>query len=189
MIRNRNPKLLASYTSNINWPRSVCCLSETDGSLIVCEQDRCRLLLFTPQLMLRSTCGGVRGNGLYEFDSPWSIATLFNKSSSNILVADTNNRRIQFFTIEYNGQFLHKYSLTIKERPLFVATSKQYFAVSCENSFISTYLANNRIKIANINLSKILSIKGNSKLFDSIYSSETDYFRFNTDSFLFMYGQ
>ena len=34
------PKLIATYTSKINWPRSVCCLSESDGSLIVCQEEK-----------------------------------------------------------------------------------------------------------------------------------------------------
>ncbi|CAF1068945.1 unnamed protein product [Rotaria sordida] len=162
---DRNPKLLASYTSNINWPRSICCLSEKDGSLIICEQDRCRLLLFTSKLILRSTCGGKRGNGLYEFDSPWSIAELIdNSSSSNVLVADTNNRRIQFFSIGYNGQFLHKHCLITKEKPYFIATSKRHFAVSCEKCFIITFLTNQRTKVANINLKKISSIQNSSEM-------------------------
>jgi hypothetical protein len=149
------------YVSNINWPRSVCCLSENDGSLIVCEQDRCRLIVFTSKLILRSICGGRRGNGLYEFDSPWSVSTLLDNSSSNILVADTNNQRIQFFTIEYNGRFLHKYTLVTKEKPYFIATSKQHFAVSCEKSFIKTFLTKEKTQVANINLNKILSIQSN----------------------------
>ncbi|CAF0768378.1 unnamed protein product [Rotaria sp. Silwood1] len=161
---DRNPKLLASYSSNINWPRSICCLSKTDGSLIICEQDQCRLLLFTSKLILRSTCGEKRGNGLYEFDSPWSVAALIDKSSSNILVADTNNRRIQFFTIEYNGQFLHQHSLIIKEKPYFIATSKRHFAVSCEKNLIITFLANERTKVANINLKKISLIQNSNEI-------------------------
>ncbi|CAF2394692.1 unnamed protein product [Rotaria sp. Silwood2] len=161
---DRNPKLLASYFSNINWPRSICCLSESDGSLIICEQDRCRLLLFTSKLMLRSTCGGTRGNGLYEFDSPWSVAALIDNSSSNVLVADTNNRRIQFFTIEYNGQFLYQNSLVTKEKPYFIATSKKHFAVSCEKGFIITFLINKRTQVANINLKKISSIQNSSEI-------------------------
>jgi hypothetical protein len=144
------------YVSNINWPRSVCCLSENDGSLIVCEQDQCRLLLFSSHLMLRSTCGGKRGNDLYEFDSPWSVATFVDNSISNVLVADTNNQRIQCFTIGYNGQFSYKYTLTLKEKPYFIATSKQHFAVSCEKGIISTFLIKERNSIGNINLNKIV---------------------------------
>ena len=121
-MQSRRPKLIATYASNINWPRSVCCLSETDGSFIVCEEDQCRLLLFSSQLMLRSSCGGIRGNGSYEFDSPWSVASLFDNSSSDILVADTNNRRIQIFIIEYNGQFLYKKTLMTKEKPFFIVS-------------------------------------------------------------------
>jgi hypothetical protein len=153
------------YVSNINWPRSVCCLSENDGSLIVCEQDRCRLVLFSSHLMLRSTCGGRRGNGINEFDSPWSVATsVHNSSSSNVLVADTNNYRIQFFTIGYNGQFLYEYTLTTKEKPYFIATSKQHFAVSCEKGFISTFLNERKTPVANINLNKISSTKSNNQI-------------------------
>ncbi|CAF1417141.1 unnamed protein product [Rotaria sp. Silwood1] len=152
---DRNPKLLATYASNINWPRSVCCLSKSDGSLIVCEQDRCRLVLFTSQLMLRSTCGGKRGNNIYEFDSPWSIASFFDKSSSsNILVADTNNRRVQHFLIEYNGKFLYKQTFITKEKPFFVGTSNQHFAISCEKGFIITFLIKRKIEIAKIDLNK-----------------------------------
>ncbi|CAF2088724.1 unnamed protein product [Rotaria magnacalcarata] len=160
----RNSKLLASYTLNINWPRSICCLSETDGSLILCEQERCRLLLFTSQLVLRSTCGGTRGDNLYQFDSPWSVATLNDNSSINVAVADTNNRRIQFFTIEHNGQFLYKYGLVTKEKPYFIATSKRYFAVSCENGIIITFSANERTELSKINFKKISSTQNSCEL-------------------------
>jgi len=111
--------------------------------------------------MLRSTCGERRGNGLYEFDSPWSIAALSNNSSSNVLVADTNNQRMQFFTIGYNGQFLHDCTLITKEKPYHTATSKQYFAISCEKGFISTFLAKERSQVANIDLNKIASTESN----------------------------
>ncbi|CAF1079115.1 unnamed protein product [Rotaria sordida] len=151
---DRNPKLLATYALNINWPRSVCCLSESDGSLIVCEQDRCRLILFTPQLILLSTCGGKRGHDLYEFDSPWSVASFYDKSSSNVLVADTNNRRVQYFTIEYNGKFLYKQSFLTKEKPFFVGTSKQHFAISCEKGLIITFLIKRKIQVAKIDLNR-----------------------------------
>jgi hypothetical protein len=153
-VYSRNPKLLATHTLNINWPRSVCCSAENDGSLIVCEQDRCRLLLFTSQLMHRSTCGETRGNGLYEFDSPWSVASLLDKSSSNVLVADTNNRRVQYFSIGYDGQFLHKHTFITKEKPYFVATSYQHFAVSCEKGLIISFLAKAKLPVAIIDLNK-----------------------------------
>jgi len=111
--------------------------------------------------MLRSTCGERRGNGLYEFDSLWSVAALSDNSSSNVLVADTNNQRIQFFTIGYNGQFLHDYTLVTKEKPYHIATSKQHFAISCEKGFISTFLAKGRSEVANINLNKIAPTQSN----------------------------
>ncbi|CAF2564925.1 unnamed protein product [Rotaria sp. Silwood2] len=151
---DRNRKLLATYASNINWPRSVCCLSGSDGSLIVCEQDRCRLLLFTSQLMLSSTCGGKRGNDLYEFDSPWSVASFFERSLSNVLVADTNNRRVQHFLIEYSGKFLYKQSFITKEKPFFVGTSNQHFAISCEKGLIITYLIKRKMEVAKIDLNR-----------------------------------
>jgi hypothetical protein len=94
-------------------------------------------------------------------DSPWSVATLFDKSSSNILVADTNNRRIQFFTIGNNEKFLYKYTLITKEKPYFIATSKQHFAVSCENGFISTFSTREKTPVANLNLNKISSRESN----------------------------
>lgn len=152
----RNPKLLASYVSNINWPRSVCCLFENDSSLVVCEQDRCRLLLFTSQLMLRSKCGEKRGNGLYEFDSPWHVASISNKSSSNILVADTNNQRVQYFSIGYNDKFIHKSTFLTKEKPYFIGTSNQHFVISCEKGLIMTYLINEEKQVGNIDLNKTI---------------------------------
>ena len=107
---------------------------------------------------------GTRGNGPYEFDSPWSVAALSDNSSSNVLVAGTNNRRIQFYTIGYNGEFLYKNTLITKAKPYFIATSKQHFAVSCERGSIITYLAKERTRIANISLNKIASIQSNNKL-------------------------
>lgn len=86
---------------------------------------------------------------------------MFDSLSSSILVADTNNRRIQFFTIDYNGNFVYKYNIMTKEKPYFVGTSKRHFAVSCEKSFIVTYSANERIELSNINLKKITIIKTN----------------------------
>jgi hypothetical protein len=109
--------------------------------------------------MIRSTCGGKRGNGIYEFDSPWSVASLLDKSSSNILVADTNNRRVQYFSIGYNDRFLHKSTFLTKEKPYFVATSNQHFAVSCEKGLIICFLAKEKIQVTNIDLNKISSIQ------------------------------
>jgi hypothetical protein len=109
--------------------------------------------------MLRSTCGGKRGNGLYEFDSPWSVASLLDKSSSSILVADTNNRRVQYFSIGYNDRFIHNHTSITKEKPYFVATSNQHFAVSCEKGLIITFLVRNKRQVGNIDLNKILFIK------------------------------
>jgi hypothetical protein len=114
--------------------------------------------------MLRSTCGEKRGSGPYEFDSPWSVAVLPNNSSLNVLVADTNNQRIQFFTIGYNGQFLYEYTLVTKEKPYHIATSKQHFAISCEKGFINTFLTKERSQVANINLNKIISTQSNTTL-------------------------
>jgi hypothetical protein len=116
--------------------------------------------------MLRSTCGGKRGNNFYEFDSPWSVATLIDSSISYVLVADTNNQRIQFFTIRYNGQFLYQSTLLIKEKPYFIATSKLHFAVSCEKSLIKTFLIKDKLPIANINLNKIASTQSMRTNFD-----------------------
>ncbi|CAF1233349.1 unnamed protein product [Rotaria magnacalcarata] len=158
---DRNPKLLATYASNLNWPRSVCCLSGSDGSLIVCEQDRCRLLLFTSQLMLRSTCGGKKGNDLYEFDSPWSVASFIDGSSSKVLVADTNNRRVQCFSIGFHGEFMYKHTFVTKEKPYFVGTSNQHFAISCEKSLILTFSIKKRKQLATIDLNRT-SIQPNS---------------------------
>lgn len=155
----RNPKLLASYASNINWPRSVCCLTGEDNSIIVCEQDRCRLVLFTSQLILRSTCGSKRGNGQYEFDSPWNVASLLNSSSPYILVADTNNRRVQCFSIGYQDRFIYKQTFQTKEKPYFIATSNEHFAVSCENGVIDTFVSKDRRPIARIELNKTSLIR------------------------------
>lgn len=151
----RNGKLIATYPSRIHWPRSVCCLRENDGSLIVCEEDQCRLIHFSSRLMLLSTYGGTRGNGREQFDSPWSVATTFDKLKPNILVADSNNRRIQFLSIGFQGQFQYQHSLSIKEKPFFVATSREHFAVSCEKSVIYTYRTQGRIPIATIDLNQL----------------------------------
>lgn len=150
-------KMLAMYPSKIHWPRSVCCLSEDDGSLIVCEEDQCRLILFSPRLMLRSTYGGKRGNQFDQFDSPWSVATLFDNSKSIVLVADSNNRRIQFLTIDYHRQFRYEHTLTLEDKPYFIATSKQHFAVSCEKGLIHTFRSKGRILVATIDLNQIFS--------------------------------
>ena len=158
-LRNcyRTGKMLATYPSKIHWPRSVCCLADDDGSLIVCEEDQCRLILFTPRLMLRSTYGGKRGNHSDQFDSPWSVATTFDNSKSNILVADSNNRRIQFFTIGYSGQFRYQHTVTLNEKPYFLATSKQHFAVSCEKGLIYTFRSKGKLPVATIDLNQIFS--------------------------------
>ncbi len=59
--------------------RSVCCLSDNDDdSLVVCEQNRCQLLLFTPQLMFYSTCDGMKDGDPYEFDSPWNVTAFLD---------------------------------------------------------------------------------------------------------------
>ncbi|CAF1249069.1 unnamed protein product [Adineta steineri] len=157
--KKKNQKLLATYAYNINWPRSICCLNGNDGSIIVCEQERCRLILFTSQLMFRSTCGGIRGNGFCQFDSPSNVVELIEDSSSYILVADTNNRRLQCFFIGYRGEFIHKYNIITKEKPYFIGTNKQFIAVSCEKGFINCYLTKENDQIAEINLNKLLSIK------------------------------
>ena len=106
--------------------------------------------------MLRSTCGGTRGNGPYEFDSPWSVASLLDSSSSSshVLVADTNNRRVQYFSIGYQDRFIYKQTLMTKEKPYFVATSNEHFAVSCEKGLIISFLAKEKIRVANIDLNK-----------------------------------
>jgi hypothetical protein len=106
--------------------------------------------------MLRSTCGGKRGNGLNEFDSPWSVASFLDQSSSNVLVADTNNRRVQYFFIGYNDRFIHKHTFLTKEKPYFLATNNQHFAVSCEKGLIMTFLTKEKILVANIDLNKTL---------------------------------
>ncbi|UJR34941.1 hypothetical protein I4U23_027719 [Adineta vaga] len=157
--KKKSNKLLATYAYNINWPRSVCYLSETDGSLIICEQERCRLILFTSQLMFRSTCGGTRGNDSYELDSPWHVTEFIENSSSNILVADTNNRRIQCFLIGHRGKFIYKYTLTTKDKPFYLATTKHWLAVSCENGFLKTFFIPEREEILNVNLNELFSIK------------------------------
>jgi hypothetical protein len=135
-VYNRNPKLLATYSSNIN------------------------------QLIFLSTCGETRGKGPYEFDSPWSVATLLDRSSSssNVLVTDTNNRRLQYFSIGNNHRFLLKHTLITKEKPYFVTTNNQHFAVSCEKSLIISFLAKERIQMANIDLNRASFIQ--SKIFE-----------------------
>ena len=158
-LYERTPKLLATYTSKIDWPRSVCCLSETDGSLVVCEQDRCILLLFTSQLMFRSSCGGRRGKGIFEFDSPWSVTSLFDKTMSNIVVADTNNRRLQHFAIGQNGRFIFKNSFQTNEKPFYVTSSEHYFAVSCERALIVSYSSKEKTLRTEIDLNKSRMIK------------------------------
>ena len=155
-------KLLAKYTLDIHWPRSVCCFSESDGSLIICEQDRCRLLLFTSRLMLRSICGGTRGHGTYEFDSPSAVAASFDVSlPSTVLVADTNNRRVQYFTIRPNGDFSLADTRTITDKPVYIASSKEHLAVSCENAVILTFENKQRKILATIHLRKRFAGQGN----------------------------
>lgn len=155
-------KLLAKYTLDIHWPRSVCCFSESDGSLIVCEQDRCRLLLFTSRLMLRSICGGRRGQGVNQFDSPSAVATSLDVSSpSTVLVADTNNRRVQCFTIRPNGDFSLANTLTFDDKPVYIASSREHLAVSCENAVILTFENKQRKALAIIHLRKRFIGQGN----------------------------
>ena len=108
--------------------------------------------------MLRSICGGKRGNDLYEFDSPWSVASLFDNTSSKLLVADTNNRRVQCFAIEFNGQFIYKHTFEVKEKPYFIGTSNRHFAISCEKGLIFTFLTKDKKQIANIDFNKISTI-------------------------------
>lgn len=152
---HRNGKMIAMYPSKIHWPRSVCCLTENDGSLIVCEEEQCRLIHFSSRLMLLSTYGGTRGNGLDQFDSPWSVAAGFDRLKSNVLVADSNNRRVLFLTIGFQGQFRYQYSVSIKEKPFFIAISREHFAVSCEKSLIYTFRTDGTIPIATIDLNQI----------------------------------
>jgi hypothetical protein len=134
-VYNRNPKLLATYSSNIN------------------------------QLIFLSTCGETRGKGPYEFDSPWSVAALLDRSSSsNVLVTDTNNRRLRYFSIGNNHRFLLKSTLITKEKPYCVTTNNQHFAVSCEKSLILSFLAKARIQVASIDLNRASFIQ--SKIFE-----------------------
>lgn len=161
----RNPKLIATYSMNTDWPRSVCSLAGNDGSVVVCEQARCCLLLFTSQLMLRSTCGGKRGSGLYEFDSPWNVASFTDGSSSKLLVADTNNRRVQCFSIGSNGEFLYKNTFTTQEKPYFVSTSNHHFAVSCEKAIILTFLIKKKLHVATIDLNRTSIIQSKTLIY------------------------
>lgn len=148
----------------ITWPRSICCLPGNDSSIIVCEEDHCRLMLFTSLLMLRSTCGGKRGNGPYEFNSPWNVTSfLDHQSLTNILVADSNNHRIQIFTLGYNDRFLLKDSLITKQKPFFLATNNVYFVVSCEKGWIVSYLAKEKIEVSTIDLNRTSFIKSKSE--------------------------
>jgi len=134
-VYNRNPKLLATYSSNIN------------------------------QLIFLSTCGETRGKGPYEFDSPWSVAALLDRSSSsNVLVTDTDNPRLQYFCIGNNHRYLLKHNLITKEKPYFVTTNNQHFAVSCEKSLILSFLAKERIQVVNIDLNRASFIQ--SKIFE-----------------------
>jgi hypothetical protein len=117
--------------------------------------------------MLRSTCGGTRGKGPYEFDSPWSVASFVNRSSSsssNVLVADTNNRRVQYFSIGYNDRFILKHTLITKEKPYFIATNNRHIAVSCEKGLVVSFLAKQRIQVANIDLNRAAFVQ--SKIFE-----------------------
>jgi hypothetical protein len=58
-----------------------------------------------------------------------------------VLVADTNNRRLQYFSIRNNDRFLFKNTLITKEKPYFVSTNNRHFAVSCEKGLIISFLA------------------------------------------------
>lgn len=144
--------------------------------------------------MLRSTCGGKKGNDLYEFDSPWSVASLFDDSSSSpyVLVADTNNRRVQCFEIEFNGQFSYKYTFPTTEKPYFVGTSKQHFAVSCEKGLVRTFLTKEKRQIAIIDMNKISMIQSKMQIVNKEYffmcTCELFHFRFNSNCSTILYG-
>ena len=145
-------RLVRSSSMARTWPRSVCSLG---SALVVCQEDRCRLLLFTSALILRSTCGRERGRDLDQFDSPWSVTTL-GATSNSILVADSNNRRLQSFKIGSQGEFLFQFSLITREKPFFVTSNERYFAVSCENGQILSYSTAGNISMANVNLRRML---------------------------------
>lgn len=140
-------------------PRSICCLTWTDGSYVLCETSRNRLLLFTSRLILRSICGGISGNGDYEFNCPSNVAPQFiSSASSNIIVADTNNRRIQFFLIQSNGEFRYQSTLLLKEKPIYLSSTLTHFAISCSNGSIVTYSNYQNEMIAMIDLKNISSL-------------------------------
>lgn len=96
------------------------------------------------------------------------MATLLDKFSSSsslslpkILVADTNNRRIQCFSIEFNGQFLYEHTFKMKEKPYFIETSNRHFAVSCENGLIRTFLVKEKRSLAKIDLNRTPMVPSN----------------------------
>mgnify|MGYP002388133573 CR=1 FL=1 len=109
--------------------------------------------------MLRSTCGEHCGDSDYEFNSPWSVASLFDQTLPHVLVADTNNQRIQCFSNEYDYQFRFRYTLMMKQKPYYLATSKRHFAISCEKGLIYTFLAKDRTLLATVDFNKICSRK------------------------------
>ena len=112
--------------------------------------------------MLRSICGGTRGHGTYEFDSPSAVARSLDVSlPSTVLVADTNNRRVQYFTIRPNGDFSLADTRTITDKPVYVASSKEHLAVSCENAVILTFENKQRKILATIHLRKRFAGQGN----------------------------
>ncbi|CAF1121733.1 unnamed protein product [Didymodactylos carnosus] len=154
----KNDKLLSTnyislHGQQLKWPRSICTLA--DGDLIVCEQEQCRILLFSKHLLLLSHFGS-HGRGLYEFDHPWGVASL---SNSDILIADTNNKRLQCFYLGFNSRFIHKYTLLFDEKPYFVSTDiKNRFVVSCDNGLLQCF-TKKRSLISKIDLLKCFQMK------------------------------
>ena len=86
-----------------------CAVVNQRGEVVVTERGKHCISIFSPSgEKLRSF--GIQGSGQGQFESPHGVAV---DGAGNILVADTDNHRIQKFTA--NGQFLSEVSMQGKE--------------------------------------------------------------------------
>lgn len=138
---------------------------------MVCLEEKCLLILFTSQLVIRSTCGGQRGSRLNEFDSPWSVVSLIDRTMPNLIVADSNNRRLQHFSISRNGKFMFRNSFPTKKKPFFLSSSRLYFAGSCEDATIVVFSVYEEKEKNEIDLNKIRILKSKKNFVQRIFIS------------------
>ena len=81
-------------------PNSVA--ARSDGSFAILNSEANKVLIYDNSGNLSNEVGGTKGSGNYEFDAPSAI--IFD-SNGNLLVADTNNNRIQKYdsSLAYSG--------------------------------------------------------------------------------------